>query len=44
MARTTKTPEVGMKLVNFEHTDEEEVGIEKSTPHNETIFQIGTMV
>jgi hypothetical protein len=24
--------------------NEEEVGVEKSTPHNETIFQIGTVV
>ncbi len=33
-----------MKLVNLEYKDEEEVGVEKSTPHNETTFLIGTMV
>ncbi len=44
VGRTAGTPEVGTKLVNLEHKDEEEVGVEKSTPHNETIFQIGIVV
>jgi hypothetical protein len=38
------TPKVGMKLVNLEHKDEKDARVEKSTPHNETIFLIGTMV
>ncbi len=44
MGRIARTLKVGMKFVNLEHKDEEEVGVEKSTPHNETIFQIGTVV
>jgi len=38
MGRTVRTLEVGMKLVNLEYKDEEEVGVEKSLPHNETTF------
>jgi hypothetical protein len=44
VGKIVRTPKVGMKLVNLEYKDEEEVGVEKSTPHNETTFLIGTMV
>jgi len=33
-----------MKLVNLEHKDEKDAGVEKSTSHTETTFLIGTMV
>jgi hypothetical protein len=44
VGKTTWTLEVRMKLINLEHKDEKDAGVEKSTPHNETTFLIGTMV